>query len=576
MPREYPDQTYYVGAKCRLIVRFDDFGASDVPEPPKKIPQLRKGKGEPELEIVERDGLLVLTAKGAGTPSKSPTSAQGSSSDGRTHVIEAVIPIRMSVSRNGIRTADTASMEFRFGDLPFDPRVVRACAVEGYLGTFTVEEYQRGIVGEGTTLNVIPDTFLDDAGNQRSNLRFQGWVDEWETEFPEEGEPIVRLECTDNTRLLIEQDAPPKLVVAADVPIDRAVAEYLANFPQFRGIAVEYRPAGEEIPTLKDALSTTAFKAKTGPAPGGGGSSKLTVWDYITDVIGTLGHTVRFDGVLVSGGETIPTVIIQRARTLYGEAFTGRPGDAFTGRILPSGRKVLNRLFVYGRNILEMRFRRKFARVASINIEVRCYHSSRKKTLVARYPLKGDRQRKLLPGDQADEKWMVIRVRGVKDEKTLRIIAQNLYESIARNELECSFSTKNLGSFGGGNLDPDALDCLPGDTIEVEVNRETDAWNTVVGIEEQVATRAQDFLTELGYSAELAKAYAEAVSNIGFPTSFRVRTLVLDWDSEAEGITLDFETINFLEVRADKSLPEGEEPKPEDSAGVEPVRVEVE
>lgn len=568
---EQPRQTYYPAAKARLIIRFEDFGTDLVEPKSLKPPQMKKGIGNAELDIVSEDGRLVLRPKGSdgnvhGTPQE-----QVASDDGLTHEVGGIIPKYATISLNGIRTASSLSLELRYIDLPIDPRTVRACAVEVYLGTIAEEDFFRGIEGArrdadngstGEPLNMIPDTYVDGFGRERTNLRFQGWVDDWEVDWPKDAEPIVRLECTDNTRMLLDQPAPPKLVVGTKEPLDRAVATYLANFPQFRGLGVRYMPAGTDPPVLADALARTSHKPSLGPAAGGSG--KLTIWDYLTDICGSVGHTVRFEGV---------DVVIQRARTLYSGEFSGRPDDPFTGRILPSGRRLDRRLMVYGRNVQSMNFRRKFTTSAPTNIEVRCYLGKRKKTLVARYPLKKDRVLRAPPGNETNDKWLVVRVSGIEDEKTLRVIAQGVYETIGRREIEVGLVTTNLATFGGGNLDPDALDLRAGDAIDIEVNRDIDAA-TITAIEERTTTTAAEFLKSLGYSPGFAKAYAIAAANLGIQTTFRVRRMMYDWDSES-GIVINFELTNYTEVRADKQLPAGEEIKPGDSAGVEPVTVKV-
>lgn len=845
--REQPLQTYYPGAKARLTVRFEDFGTRLVEPKSLKPPQLRKGIGTKELDIERVGGRLVLRAKGSDGNFHGSPQEQTKSDDKLTFEIAGIIPQYATHQLNGIRTADTLSIELRYIDLPIDPRVVRSCAIEFYLGTVSEADFESGVTGglrnptdgsKGEPLSMIPDTYTDSNGVARTNLRFQGWVDDWEVEWPTDSAGMVRLECTDNTRMLIDQPIPPKLVIGTDEPIDMAVATYLANFPQFRGLGVRYLPAGVDVPILKDALAATSHKPKLGPAAGKGGTSKLSIWDYITDVCGSIGHTVRFEGV---------DVVIQRARTLYSGEFAGRPDDPFTGRILPSSRELKNRLYIYGRNIEEMRFKRRFTVSAPTNIEVRCfptgtlvnasdvnsayrrwyegpmvrittvdgrcftgtpnhqmltlrgwvplgmldegddlvdarfgermeafrdpnmdhvpteidkafdafhlvgtsnrragrnvdfhgdgfdseieivtvdrellnrfkstgakhheeidfvlsdqrlrslqgdrasggastnlitssfdtercfvsgarealtltggasheailrrffersdnnsasgqcvsqrtgidaeflgelvqalspfvstrkvidvtripffcghvfnletasawyaveglithncYNGRRKKTLVARYPLKKDRVMRAPPGNETNDKWLVVRVSGIEDEKTLRVIAQGVYETIGRREMEVSLTTKNLGSFGGGNLDPDALDLKVGDPVDIEVNRDTDAA-TINAIEEKTTTQAAEYLKALGYSPAFATAYAQAATNLGVPTTFRVRGVSYDWDNE-EGIVIDLELVNYIEVRADKQLPEGEELKPSDIAGASPVTVKV-
>jgi hypothetical protein len=376
-----------------------------------------------------------------------------------------------------------------------------------------------------------------------------------EVDFPDGEEPIVRLECSDNSRLLADQIAPPGLVIDVKKPIDEAIANYLAQFPQFRGLNVEYRPTGVTPPKLGEALSKTAYRPKLGPPPAKGGDSKLTVFDYVVDVCGALGHIAYIDD---------SSVIIQQPHTMYSNRYSGRPNDPFTGRILPSGITLKNRLLVYGSNLETMNIRRKFTRATPTNIEVRCYNGSKKTTLVARYPLinkdptKSDRILRALPGETTDQKWQVIRVQGINDVKTLRVIAQTQYETQGRNEITIKVTTQKLASFGGGNMDPDLLDLKTGDAIDVGINR--DLLYTVGEAEEQTTSNAERFMTKLGYSSEFAKAYAKSVNNIGLPKTFRVRAVQYAWTND-EGITIDIDLINYIEVRADKVLPAGEEPK---------------
>jgi hypothetical protein len=461
-------------------------------------------------------------------------------------------------------------------DLPLDPRAIRALGIELYLGCISPD-----VLGE--TIG-CPETFTDSQGRTRSNLRFQGFADVDSIDFPEGDMGVVELEATDNTRILIDQDAPPQLAIAADKPIDEAIADYLAKFPQFVGFRIEYRPAGASIPTLEGALAKSAFRprlcaggagggAAGGPPPaggaaaGGGGQPKITVWDYLTDVCGALGLIVRIEGV---------TVIVQRPRTIWAAKFGGRPDDPFTGRILPSGREVPRRLFVYGENVMSFRMARKFARWTSVNVEVRCYSAKRGKTLVARFPStsKDDRQSKPLPGNASDEKWIVQTVHGIEDEATLRAIAQGVYEQLGRSELNLRFQTINLASFGGSNSDPDLLDMQAGDAIDFELQRTPEAPGSAGATQDAVQSRAASFLTGLGFDSDFAAAYGRALAQVGLTGTYRTRSIGIEWDADA-GVNVDIEAVNFLEVRADKALPAGEEIEPPADTGGAPERVVV-
>ncbi len=584
MPEEYPNQTYYPAAKVRLMVRFDEFAdktALITAKSPKLPPQLLRGqkgfraplevKSDPDSPAgVNR--LVLLPKQGNSTNTVSPQK-QDKSGDGLTQIVGGIIPKSATLSRNGIRTADSLSLTIRFLDLPIDPRTVRSCAVQFYLGTLTEQEYARGAQGQtrgdvfgantpnaSVPLNVVPDEYIDDNQQSRTNLRFEGFVDKWEVDWPDNGSPVVMLECRDNTTLLIDQNAPPRLAVNAKKPIDVAIAEYMANFPRFSGLSVEYRPGGVEIPKIGDTLAKTAFRPNAGPPPDG----ESAVWDYFTDVVGAIGHTIRLEGTLV---------IIQRVKTQVSSGFVNqRADDPYVPRKLQSGRSLNIRHFIYGRNVLSMKIARNYTVNALQNVEVRAYSPKRKKVLVARFPKVGDRvfNTVVRPGDIADQKWLVVRVGSmVEDEKALRLIAQNVYESINRSEMTVNVKTRNMSSFGGGNLDPDILDIQATDPIELLVSRDDERFSSTTTIESLmlVRDRAEQYLRAIGYDGEFAKAYALAYSNIGMQTTFRVKAANISWDIDS-GVEIDILAVNYLEVRGEKiQLPPGEEVTQKQTAG---------
>jgi len=148
MPNDSLPQSYFPSARVRLILRFEDWGAADAPPGPKRPPHLRAGKkDEPPLEVRQEDGRFVILPKGA--PAQSPGGPQGQLDppDDRTHVIEGVFPISCDVRRNGIREADECSITIPLADFPFDPRAIRSCAIQVYMGTVSEAEFRLGAEG---------------------------------------------------------------------------------------------------------------------------------------------------------------------------------------------------------------------------------------------------------------------------------------------------------------------------------------------------------------------------------------------------------------------------------------------
>lgn len=582
MTHRQPEQSYYPRWRLRLLVRFEEWGADDTPDPPKLPPQNRRGPGKDpgqagSLVVLERDGRLELTE-----PATPPQATWGgpqdqtTSADGRTFAIDGVIPLSATVALNGVRQADTLSAVVQFRDFPFDPRAVRSCGVQFYLGCISADDADRGsrgdvrsdatIAGDALPFQMIPDTYVDGRGRARSNLRFEGWVDVQKIAL-DESSGTVSFECTDNTALFIDQPAPPRLTVSAKKPIDRAVAEYLACFPQFRGMSVEYRPGTEDSlkPVLGRVISATA-QAKPGEGPAPSGSTKMSVWDYLTDVCGMVGHVCRVDGT---------TVIIQRARTLLGGTYA-RGDDPFTGRQLEAEGEppllIPARLFAYGVNVRSFEVERKWRRREAMNVEVRSYSTNRKKTIIVRFPAKGDRTKSLRPGQAAELKFEVHRVDGIEDEDTLRIVAQSIFEQKNRNEVGVAIETKNLASFGGDNLDPDVLDIREGDPVRVEVARRPN--DTEVNTIDDASRGDFSSITALGFGPAVAGAYERARAGVAFPTTFRLQTGAIDVD-QTEGVSIKLNLINYIEVRMDKPLPSGKEPTPPTRAPVDPTVVRV-
>lgn len=565
------DGTFYPSAKVRLIIRFDEFGATDVQaSAPAKPTPLLKGFVDVAAPLVvkQTSAGLSLEPKGATTAPGGPQGQSGSSDD-RTHVVAGIIPKRMTWSQNGLRAGSTLSVKFKFVDAPFDPRTIRSCAIEAYVGCVRAEDYARGVDGHTRTgstgqvnyaepLNVIPDAYQDDEGQQRTNLRFQGFVDDWAIEWDDDGEPLVVLECCDNTRLLIDVQAPVGLVISPLKPIDRAIADYLSNFPNFAGLTVITLPIGTTPPALGAALAGTAYQPQLGPPPakGGGALEKLSVWDYLTDVTGSLGYSVRVDGT---------QIIVQEPRTLLNGAGGARLDDPFQGRTV-DGETFRYRRLIWGNNLGKLRVSRRYARKVAANVIVRCYSTRRKKDLVAFFPNPKSQQSmltvKALPGDgNAQQNWIEWKVRGIEDQETLERIAENVYQSNGRNEIELDMKTKWLASFGGGNLDPDLFDMKVGDTFELLTKRATaDVANvagvasdgTVAEIERRLIADASAEMQGLGFDAKLAGAYATAYVNAGFQVLYRLRHMVIDWDGDQEGVSIDIHGVNYIEVRADK------------------------
>ncbi len=563
---------------CQLSVRFEDFGKIQI-QVPKLVPTRLRGSKidrDPLTVVPDPDapqGVTRFLVQGKVPSQPGPASSQTSSADGMTHDVGGVIPKSFSWKQNGIRHADELQLTLKWADFPFDPRIIQACAVRFFLGTVPASDYARGIGGDSgqgsgskgqvLPLNLVPEKFTDNAGRTRTNLRFTGWVDDYEMSWPD-GEPTVKLSCRDQTQLFLTQEIPSGWHVDPTLHIDEMVAKFLANWPTFEGISVEYRPTtvrdAKTPPILKENYNSVCTPPGGGPAvsKGGGAAEKLSVWDYLTDLCGSIGHLIRLDGNVV---------IIQRPRNLYNGQAAPRDDDPYRARTV-DGRQYLNRSFVYGRNVSEFRATRKFSKTSTA-IELRCYWPDRKKTLVARAPKggpsaaadqgtpgsgekKGTQPVNAKPGDgKSDQKWTVMYVQGISNQEVLQQTADDAYESRNRLEIQVHMKTRDMWSFGGGNEDPDILDLKAGDTVDVLVSQDGDHSTVTQGEgTHSVFGLGKDRLVELGYTTALAESHERAFTDAGFTRSFFTREVDISGDVE-QGVSFEVVGVNYVQARAD-------------------------
>lgn len=535
---ERPIQEWYPRARVSLVIRFEEFGGSISTSPPKTKQNLRKGtSGSKELEYVKDPDAPAGTTRYLLQPKSGSTITAATSADKLTHAVGGIVPKSANHTRNGLDKADTLSVELAFMDAPFDPRCIRSCGIEYYLGTVSAEVHAESQSSGITTF--LPDSSVDSRGKYRSNKRMSGWVDSWEIDY-KDGAPIVKLECRDQRSVLIDQDAPPQLHLDQKLPIDKAIADYLTNFPQFAGISVSWRGnPGEDAPKLDGILVKKGTQKGTQT-----GKDKSSVMDYLTDMVGAAGCILLMEDT---------TLVVSKPRTVL-KSGSNRANDPHAGSTRSiNGMPLKNRSFVYGYNVKDMKFGRKFNAAAPTNVEARCYLGSSKKTIVARFP---DLTTHVHPGDKgSDKKWLVWRVQGIGSVETLKLVAQSIYEQSSRKELSVDLTTHDMASFGGDNLDPDVLDMLPGDSFDVYVLREKDEATSAGMIEDAglVKSKLVEFMFGLGFDMKLAEAYASAYTAGGFQTTFRSRVIRLDWASDS-GVSISLSGSNYVEVRLDKEI----------------------
>ncbi len=524
----------------------------------------------------QRDQLQRKTVSTEGVQDLPNVIDQGRGAQDNLTVIFSSLPVSVEIERNSLKDADVCRLEIDFRDVPVDPRIIRACFISVTLGTVSADEHEAGILTQrrrpdGGLLSVVgrdPGQEL----NFRSSTRFTGFVDEWQVSFGDDGDK-VKLKCRDVSALLRDQRLfnakGENTRIDMSQPIAKGVQEILDRFESTRGIKVvfgtpvdpndplaviepNFGPTGDGIIPAKVVPRT--LKARKGKQKKVNKKNHdQSLWDHITDV------TLRMG--------LVPCL---RSFTL----FLLEPRVVFSD--LSSSRRM-----VWGRNVKSLEFARKIGgMVKSDTIEVRSPDPTIGRTRWARHPvLKGEPKSGILgqqgspqpvtsrannvgPNGVVDESVKVLSVRGVSDAKTLERIAENAFHEICRQEIEGTFETDDIDSFGSQE-EGDLLRLQPGEAVQILVappaevsspgeavtaSKPSDTASNFQLLQAQSVAERVRYLTGLGISKDSAQRLAVAQEKVRLISSFRVGHVVLSWSAD-DGVSVSCDFYNFIVLR---------------------------
>lgn len=468
-----------------------------------------------------------------------------------------VLPLDVSIRRNNILDADTCSLTFDYRDLPLDPRAVRAVFVEATIGAVTEIEHAEGIEGsrrdDGSLISLADRVEVN--GQQ-----FVGFADEWQIEHSDEGS-TVHLDCRDLSAILRGVRLPPGQSIDLTKPLAVGVQDLINKVGGAKGLKVFYGPPGQEEPNESSpvpgkAVSKRKFANKGKKLAQARKAKNETLYDHIIAAAGRVGHLPVFRGF-----------------SLY----LVRPRGLTTLGI----RQPLVRRMVWGRNIANLKFARKLGGVQVPTIQVNSFDPSIGRTRWARFGrgyrdvpggIIGDpdspqpentRPAVVGPGGAPNESVRVMSVAGVSDLAELKEIARSTYEQIGRQEIEGTFETHDLESFGRP-FELDLLRIQSGDPVTILVAPESDQEPTgedagsvqpsssvLQELSAQNVERRQSYLRGLGYSAENSKRIATVQEKLTLANTFRASYVNFDWSHE-DGLKIECTVQNYIALREDE------------------------
>ena len=102
------------------------------------------------------------------------------------------VPTEMDIEDKGFRTANELTAAFPFQDMPLDPRIMRECRVEAWIGTVTVGDFATA-----DKWHLKPEI------SKTSILRFNGYIDLPEMEH-DENEGVLHIKARSYESVLID------------------------------------------------------------------------------------------------------------------------------------------------------------------------------------------------------------------------------------------------------------------------------------------------------------------------------------------------------------------------------------
>jgi len=433
-----------------------------------------------------------------------------------------VLAKSVTVTTNSYFEADTFECSIEYKNFPFDPRAIRACGV-----TIHVEDMKKLYGEDGKRVEIVPN---------KANTIFQGFADDDSIKFDDSSRTVV-LEGRDFTSLLI--DAP---YLKGNYPVtqkvDVAIQSLLSELPATAQLRVDNRVG--DLPTLS--------KFWDDKQPGSGRKNvrkDQSYWDLIQSIIADAGLIAYIE---------LDKLVISKPRILYDK----------------SNAKV----FIYGHNIKSLKFKRKLGRRKSFNLRLTAFSFKNKLPISAKIPeqatsewlernsylakpikeLKFDTEGKPIDdNNQRPAPYISFRIPNVADQKQLIAMGEELFEEIARQEIEGDFTTREMSIYyqelnqdGFPNSKSqvqtfDVLSLRAGTPVAIVLDDKDLKKATKIENKKQ----REAYLTARGYIPAIAAALADSLgkySNVFYTKGYRLRVDAQD------GVTFDVNFLNYIDV----------------------------
>jgi hypothetical protein len=477
-----------------------------------------------------------------------------SAKDSEIEVIP-VLPKSVTLHRNSYNQADSWELEFDAGDLPIDPQLVRAGAVEIYLFQVDEAEYRvlsrREPLAEPDPGGLRPrdpaDTAALELGTAEVRDRFTygnkpqmaGLFDQDQLSMSDDGK-WVRIQGQDYTAHLSALQWKPlpngrARRIPAGKRLDVTLRELLLEADDLGRLQLELRGVEEsELPIV--GKNEVGANKRGIPV-----DQNTTYWDVMYKLATRHGFILFVDGlsVVLAAPRNLPTADSSRIKRM-----------------------------AWGRNIESLELTRNLGKQQSPTIVMRGYDPKTREVVDVVYPEGSFHvQQRLGKTGKAGHKfkeavkehthvsktgkvtttvrkrdeYQIIPAYGVTDRVTLRRMAETRYELLGRAEREVVFRTHDLRDMN----ESDILQISAGDAYLID----WDDFNVEV-LANADMTREDKIrhLVNRGFNAQLAGKIADAYAKLqALQRPLRVHDATIEYDVDG-GVSIEAQLVDFIVV----------------------------
>ena len=447
-------------------------------------------------------------------------------------------PMSVSININSYRQADTCSLTFRYEDVPFDPRLIKAVratvSIKDQKELKNLTQRDIKITGEDQLFIGFADssTITLDSSNRTINLELRDLT-------------ALAIDTRYDDANLLDANGKRTLKISLAQPLETLLKEILSNVKGLENVPIEDR-TGKAIQNVATALPS--FTLLNGRQTSDGVNTYVnqnqTYWDVIVGLAEGLGLLIYFE---------LDKLVINSSRFLY------QTSSSFVNKTPLT--------FIYGHNVERLEFNRNLARKKRFNIVVRSHQMRTGQILEASIPKDATSswlKENNLSGKIVTEEILDSQGRRIERNapayvishpnltiERMKEVGQGYFEEVIRQNLSGEIESKDMSAVGTDGIEFDITKIKVGRPIVLDITSEDLKYilrYSPTGDKISNADRVR-YLISRGYSDNVASSLVQAISRgkEKLKPTFYVSYAYLNFD-QSSGFSITIGFVNYIQL----------------------------